>query len=110
MIFKPEMVEKILSGEKTVTRRPLKQLDRYQPGRDYAVQPGRGKHAVARIRVTFVHEDRLGSITEDDARREGFLSSEAFFDYWDRLYGFVDYDQAVTRIAFRLLPREGEDG
>jgi hypothetical protein len=76
VIFKQQMVEKILVGEKTVTRRPVRKeriqpfgrfgefatvgrICRYQVGRDYAVQPaiedgsgkGRGGKEVARIRV-----------------------------------------------------------
>lgn len=66
MLFKPELIEKIVTGGKTQTRRPVKngevlrQIENphggYKPvgvyqnnrakmliGRDYAVQPGRGK-------------------------------------------------------------------
>lgn len=64
MIFKPELIEKIVRGEKFQTRRPVKDgevLDmplpglkrvmqngriKYGTGRDYAVVPGRGKPGV----------------------------------------------------------------
>lgn len=45
VIFRPELARKIIRGEKTMTRRPIKPGEttcRYRPGRDYAVQPGRG--------------------------------------------------------------------
>lgn len=61
MLFKEELAQKILTGEKTQTRRPIKPGEqlverdglktvltaggrvKYQVGRDYAVQYGRGK-------------------------------------------------------------------
>lgn len=69
MLFKPELIEKIVAGEKTQTRRPVKAGESlcevesphggYKPpgmfqnnrakvmvGQDYAVQPGRGKPGV----------------------------------------------------------------
>lgn len=62
MIFGQEMIDAVLAGRKTVTRRPVKFLDgptrdwlrvpcRYKPGRTYAVQPrieeGRAKVGAA---------------------------------------------------------------
>lgn len=115
MIFKPEMVEKILGGEKTVTRRPVK-FDavtsawlpcRYEVGKDYAVQPGRGKKAVGRIRVLSVVRRRIELFTLSsrvrEAQREGFKDWWAFKRYWTALYGSWDAAQLVDRIEFELL-------
>jgi hypothetical protein len=44
---------------------------KWQVGRTYAVQPGRGKKAVGRIRLTGIRQERVQDITEDDARAEG---------------------------------------
>lgn len=44
----------------------------WRVGKSYAVQPGRGKKAVARITLTSIHLERLQDITEEDARAEGF--------------------------------------
>jgi len=41
-------------------------------GRTYAVQPGRGQAAVARIRLTGIRLERVQDITEEDAWKEGF--------------------------------------
>lgn len=124
MIFKPELVEKILTGRKTVTRRPVKTTAngvgkatvqtplnllapcRYEPGKDYALQPGRGKKAVARIRVLSVRRQRLGIGFDggfEEARREGFSSWNAFADYWIALYDSYDSEQLVDRIEFELV-------
>jgi len=98
MIFGPELVEKFLDGEKTETRRLVKEGEtecRYVPGRDYAVQPGRRRHAIGRIAITNVRREKLGEITQDGAVREGFPTVRAFLDYWRRLHGKVDPDQEV---------------
>jgi len=44
---------------------------RWQRGRTYAVQPGRGKKAVGRIRITGIRRERLQSISFRDRRAEG---------------------------------------
>lgn len=109
MIFKPEMVEKILAGEKTVTRRPARAYGRYAAGRDYALQPGRGKFSVGRILIEAADLTALGSIDDADARREGFPDRAAFLVYWRGLYGTLDDGQTVARFAFRLLARDAPE-
>jgi hypothetical protein len=114
VIFSPDLCELILAGKKTVTRRPVKWTDpprpllarqfpcRYKPGRSYAVQPGRGKKSVGRIRVLTVIESVCGAIDDEDARREGFRDAEAFHTRWRSLYG----DMApwlAWRIEFELV-------
>lgn len=89
MIFRPELVAKIKTDDKTMTRRRVKKGEhacRYQGGRDYAVQPGRGQKSVCRIRVTDVRREPLGTITAADARAEGFPDIAGFARYWLHLY------------------------
>lgn len=106
MIFRGDLLAKVLSGEKTVTRRPVGGFV-YRPNRHYAVQPKRGKVQVARIFVTRTRVEPLGAIDDEDAGREGFADRQAFFRYWEGLYGLaagtVDPAQQVWRIAFYLL-------
>lgn len=124
MIFKPELAQMVLEGRKTVTRRPVKQAPsgglhgdlwlpcRYKPGRTYAIQPGRGKRAVGRIRVLDVRRMELGTPNAHgklvDALREGFSSWEDFREYWTGLYGSYDPTQLVDRIEFERV--EGDHG
>lgn len=106
MIFSKRMLNQVLAGSKTETRRPLKGHEtecRYKPGRDYAVQPNRGTPAIARITVLGVDLQRVGDITYDSARREGFKTRDDFWAYWTELYGQCDHDQQVWAIAFRLV-------
>ncbi len=103
MIFGPELIGKVLSGAKTVTRRRLPV--RYQAGRIYAVQPGRGKKHVGHISVVSASRERLRTVMLlGEARREGFRYQRDFTNYWERLHGPIQYSEIVTRIAFRLAP------
>jgi hypothetical protein len=108
VIFRPELADLVARGVKTETRRPVKpgQTCRYHPSREYAVQPGRGQHAVARIRVTDVWQEALSDITPESIEREGFASYRAFDTYWKKLYGHVDHEQRVWAIRFELVNQE----
>ncbi len=105
MIFHPDLAAKVLDGTKTQTRRRSYPYNdgpcRYEVGRDYAVQPGRGKRAVGRILVTDVRCEGIGFLTEDDARREGFEDCATFYERWRQMYGAVD--GFVWVITFELV-------
>ncbi len=122
MLFGKDLIPAILEGRKTVTRRPVKydhsegwiygpaRPCRYKPGHVYAIQPGRGKKAVGYLRVLLVTgpEEVADVGLGADWRREGFESPTAFVDYWCRLYGRWEPATRVWRIAFELVPEEGE--
>jgi hypothetical protein len=108
MIFGEDLLPKVLSGQKTVTRRRDKGGPcRYAVGKSYAVQPGRGQTAVARLTVTDVSYEPVGWIDETDAAREGFTTAAEFIAYWQKLYGHYDPDVFVWRIAFEVTPASG---
>ena len=88
MLFKPEFIPLLESGRKTQTRRLVKEGDDviqhyviqgvFRNGRllwrlnnTYAVQPGRGKKAVGRVRVTLIRRRRFEQMTMHDAIAEG---------------------------------------
>lgn len=101
MIFGPELLPKVLSGEKTVTRR---RTSHCKVGQVYAVQPGRGKRHVAHIRVLGVSQERVGVVYAGDIAREGFSGKRKFREYWVALHGGWNPDEIVTRIEFELAP------
>lgn len=117
MIFK--QWQQVLDGTKTQTRRLMKEGDwplhqapgyaelpieavydnrrrlRWKVGQTYAVQPGRGKKAIGRIRLTRIRRQRVQDISEEDAKAEGCPSRlETGFDtaryrfhvLWDSIY------------------------
>lgn len=116
MIFAPDLAEKVLAGRKTVTRRPRTGSNpsglpggwvdipcRYKPGHTYAVQPGRGKKAIGRIRVLSVRPEWMTDLTEDEIRREGFASQDEFVAKWLAIYGRGSWLDIVWRIEFELV-------
>lgn len=104
MIFRPELAKLIKHGRKTMTRRTIHEHGRcrYEPGKSYAVQPGRGKLAICRITIIEVRSERLGDISLKDVKREGFVTTGEFFDYWQALHGSVDHDRMVWVLSFLL--------
>lgn len=118
MIFKQVMVDQILAGDKTMTRRPVKDdlPCRYAVGNTYSVQPDRGMKGVARIRVLAVRRERWFEITEEDAMAEGFRAGYVpegdrevwrtaraqFFTYLRGLYMRLVWDAECWVIEFEL--------
>jgi hypothetical protein len=105
-------VEKILSGEKVMTRRivsgnPL--FCKYRKYHTYAVQPGRGKKAVARIEVIATpHVEsraiRNGyPISEMDAKLEGGYTPEEYEALFEKMHPNW---QLRSVIAFKLSQSE----
>ncbi len=109
MIFAPDLAAKVLAGEKTVTRRPVKRdADgrltpcTYKPNRTYAVQDARGGKQLGRIRIVSAYREVLNlPLRSAEAGYEGFDSPAAFRDRWLELYG-SSYPADVWRIVFRL--------
>lgn len=79
----------------------------------YAVQPGRGKPAIARIRFTAIRSENLGDITAADMIAEGFGQDGClpgwlhFEDAWDLLHPSEPYrwqdNPAVWVLTFALV-------
>lgn len=113
MNFRPVLAEKVMRGEKTVTRRLASDNPRspwsvkgcgFKVGQSFAVCPGRGKHAVGRAVVRAVHMEKVGNITEDEARREGFASIAEFMDVWREINGSLSSGwDSVWRVEFEVI-------
>jgi hypothetical protein len=89
MMFKKALLEKVLSGEKTQTRRSTQRkpgVRVYEVGEIVGIRAGYTKYT-AYIRITGKRKDKIGNITEDDARKEGFASIEDFKQTWVRIAG-----------------------
>ncbi len=110
MIFQ-HTLDKVLSGEKTQTRRiqkagqwalkgewdtKLKDFPTiaivhesrtlYEVGSTYAVQGGRGQKGIARILITDIRAEDVRNISDDDVKAEGFASHSEFNNVWCAMY------------------------
>ena len=82
----------------------------------YKVRKGRySKDFYFKIKVTSISKQRLGDMTEEDARREGFAdyyidgkivltALDLFKARWIDLHGTWDQAQKVYVIGFRVVP------
>lgn len=114
MNFRPELAAAVMAGTKTVTRRLTSENPRspwwregcsLKPDRTYAVCPGRGKHAIGRVRVRRVSLEPLALLNyEEEAQREGFASLAEFREAWKAINGGT-YDPAelVWRVEFEVV-------
>jgi hypothetical protein len=114
--FQPELAQAVMAGRKTVTRRLVSDNPRspwyrgacaLKVGRDYAVCPGRGKHAIGRVRIVAVEMQTLATLVngggDEEARREGFANLSAFWDAWTAINGAPDMRSLVWRVEFEVV-------
>lgn len=118
MIFSHTLAQ-VLNGKKQQTRRLVKENEvfdsakqaivkvntrtMYKVGRTYAVQPNRGKKAVARIEITAIRKEAIRLISDLDAVEEGFQSRDKFLEAWYSIHGHnADLDRIVWVIEFKL--------
>jgi len=114
MIFSLEHIEQIKNVTKTETRRVGRGV--YKVGKDYAVQPGRGKNGIPGLRIVMdeiyseeVHPayhyrgDDVRRISVKDARAEGGYTPEQYEVEFHRLY--PDWD-GIRRWVFKFHIKE----
>ena len=108
MIFSiGDHIQQIKDGEKTETRRPT---DRYQLGKTYAIQPGRGKKADpdGRIRMVAKRWESIDDIDwamePDNYENEGGYTREDYEALYEKMY-----PSWMERCAylFEFIPSEG---
>ena len=99
LLFKRPLLIKVLSGEKTQTRR--RRRPNVKVGGEYRLRKGYS-WLQTRITVTELSRQRLGDITPDDVRREGFNTLEEFKEAWAGIYEGWDPDQVVWVVDFVL--------
>ena len=104
-IFRREDIEKIRTGRKTMTRRIHKR--EWRVGRTYMVRDSPYSRSRLRIRILRKFRQKLGEISEEDIRKEGYSSLEEFKEVWTRIYGEWNPEQVVTAYEFEVV--EGGD-
>ncbi len=103
ILFKPEHVEPILSGQKVQTRR-LSKKKRWNVG---AIHQARtkmydGGSCFCRLRVLAVEQEPLGSIDDFGAKLEGYDSREAYLEAFERINGPTPLDTLVWVVEFEV--------
>ena len=108
LIFTERNIELILQGKKTQTRRIWKRI-KVKKGGIYKIR----RHIFSKkhyglIQVTNIRKEKLGDITEEDAKKEGCSSVAEFKKVWKEIYGKWNPEQEVYVIEFKLLDRKRE--
>jgi len=104
LLFKRHHIKKILRGEKTQTRRVSQR--KYKVGKVYGVRDRWYGQPKARILITRRFRQRLGDITEEDVRKEGYSSLEEFKKAWEEIHGVWDPEDIVWVYEFKNVNKD----
>lgn len=107
ILFMPEHVPKILAGEKTETRR-IWQKRRAKPGSVHRAKTKMlSKEYFALLQIEAVYQERLGDISEESIKAEGYNSREeykAVMEKANKKSNFVwDDNQMIWVIKFKVI-------
>ena len=100
MMFKRDLLEKVLSGAKTQTRRLHTKTLR--KGKIYALKKNWVENTGKYIKITKVYNQKLGDINYSEIIKEGFSGIDEFREAWIRINGSWDPDIIVTVYEFEL--------
>ena len=105
MMFDKYCIEKILAGEKTVTRRLPKGKRPAVPGKIHKLKVDRTPKTYGLILITDCSLGLIADIDDREAKKEGFSSRQEYIDYFmdvNDIDILSDYD-FVWRVEFELL-------
>ena len=108
ILFRREHVDPIIAGTKTQTRRAWEK-PRARVGTVHLAKTRMlSKEYFARLEILAVYQERLGDISEEDARAEGYPSRAEYllaFARINRQRVGDDFDeQMVYVVRFRVVP------
>lgn len=101
ILYKREHVAPILRLDKIQTRRRGKR--RWKVGSIHQAKLNYFSKPFAKLEIVSVYQERLGDISEDDARREGYPSVALYIEAFKRIYGDWDPDEIVWVVNFKLI-------
>ena len=103
MLFKRHHIKKILEGRKTQTRRTSQR--KYKVGRYYAIRDRLFGKPQGHIIITRTFQQKLGEISPEDVKKEGYNSLEEFRKAWIEINGTWGPEQIVTVYEFKFVEK-----
>jgi hypothetical protein len=102
MLFKADLLAKVLSGQKTQTRRTGTR--QYKLDSIQSIRSGYTKPA-GYIKITRKYRQPLCCMSQKEAKKEGFNNLDEFRQAWIQINGSYNPDQVVTVYEFTLIPQ-----
>ena len=75
---------------------------KWEVGKTYAVQTGRGQEQIARIRLVRIRSEQVTRISSMGAVAEGFASRQDFLRVWKHIHGPGSHQLRVWVLEFEL--------
>ncbi len=102
MLFKPEHVELILSGRMTqiskLWEKPMAKVGSIHKAKTALFS----KDYFASVIITDVRREKLGTITIEDAMREGYDDLQSYREVWRKINGNWEPNTIVYVVCFEL--------
>lgn len=107
MMFDKLCIDKILDGEKTVTRRVMRSNKRPAiPGKIHKLKKDRTKKTYGEIKIISCEQDSFLFLTEKEAKLEGFNSKEEYLMYFSKI-NKIPLDELpyflIWRVEFEVI-------
>ena len=103
-LFKRRHIRKIREGQKTQTRRTHKRT--WKEGRTYAIRDNWFGNPLGHIKIIRKFQQKLGEISPEDVKKEGYNSLEEFRKAWIEINGSWTPEQIVTIYEFEYVKRK----
>ena len=102
-LFKRKHLQKILKGEKTQTRRTHKHM--WKLGKTYAIRTSWFGKPEGYIEIIRKFRQKLGEISPEDVKKEGYSSLEEFRRVWEEINGLGNWnpEQVVICYEFKVV-------
>jgi hypothetical protein len=104
MLFKKKHIEMILAERKTQTRRLPGKSANYSVGRVYAIRDRWFSKAQGYILITRKFRQKLGEISLEDIRKEGYNTLEEFRQAWEEIHGSESWQPNLTVTVYEFKP------
>ena len=109
MMFDNFCIKQILDGEKTVTRRLIRNHEKAKrpaiPGKIHKLKMDRTKKTFGEILILSCFPEQIKDLTEEEARKEGFSSLRNYLDYFKIINNIelLNDDEWIWRVEFELI-------